>query len=224
MREKRSSLSRHDAVAKAIAYLLNDWEGFTTFLKDGRICITNNTAERELRSVATTDSYCISSSNVRKQGLLVFHFDATRASVTWKLGHLILFQVRGSYLVWRIWNHLLGREHAFFDQSAHPMGSNSQLFGGFRQREPLAVLFCGAVAVDFVDSAQRADTARCPGLALSGLHSHPVESGGNVCIGPPGGHGPDNGKGGLGSTLAMFAGLGCEPAPEAGPPQISPRH
>ncbi|MDQ0839839.1 IS66 family transposase [Sphingomonas faeni] len=52
MREKRGILSRHDAVAKAIAYLLNDWAGFTTFLVDGRICLTNNAAERELRSVA----------------------------------------------------------------------------------------------------------------------------------------------------------------------------
>lgn len=52
MREKRGILSRHDAVAKAIAYLLNDWAGFTTFLADGRICLTNNAAERELRSVA----------------------------------------------------------------------------------------------------------------------------------------------------------------------------
>lgn len=52
MREKRGILSRHDAVAKAIAYLLNDWAGFTTFLEDGRICLTNNAAERELRSVA----------------------------------------------------------------------------------------------------------------------------------------------------------------------------
>jgi transposase len=52
MREKRGSLSRHDAVAKAIAYMLNDWDGFTTFLADGRICLTNNAAERELRSVA----------------------------------------------------------------------------------------------------------------------------------------------------------------------------
>lgn len=52
MRQQLGGLSRHDAVAKAIAYLLNDWEGFTSFLGDGRICITNNAAERELRSVA----------------------------------------------------------------------------------------------------------------------------------------------------------------------------
>lgn len=52
MRKQLGMLSRHDAVAKAIAYLLNDWEGFTTFLGDGRICITNNAAERQLRGVA----------------------------------------------------------------------------------------------------------------------------------------------------------------------------
>jgi transposase len=52
MRETRSKLSRHDAVAKAIAYLQNDWDGFITFLTDGRICLSNNAAERQLRSVA----------------------------------------------------------------------------------------------------------------------------------------------------------------------------
>ncbi|MEG8223963.1 IS66 family transposase [Sphingomonas sp. HH69] len=49
---QRKTLSRHDPVAQAIAYFLNDWEGFTTFLEDGRICLTNNAAERPLRSVA----------------------------------------------------------------------------------------------------------------------------------------------------------------------------
>jgi transposase len=52
MREQRNHLSRHDAVAKAIAYLLNDWPGFTAFLSDGRICLTNNAAERQMRSIA----------------------------------------------------------------------------------------------------------------------------------------------------------------------------
>jgi len=52
MHETRSKLSRHHAVAKAIAYLQNAWAGFTTFLADGRICLSNNAAERQLRSVA----------------------------------------------------------------------------------------------------------------------------------------------------------------------------
>lgn len=52
MREQRNHLSRHDDVAKAMAYLLNDWAGFTAFLSDGRICLTNNAAERQMRSIA----------------------------------------------------------------------------------------------------------------------------------------------------------------------------
>ena len=41
-------------VAKAIDYLLapNHWPGFTRFLEDGRICLSNNAAERTLRGVA----------------------------------------------------------------------------------------------------------------------------------------------------------------------------
>jgi transposase len=31
---------------------LKRWEAFTRFLEDGRICLTNNAAERELRGVA----------------------------------------------------------------------------------------------------------------------------------------------------------------------------
>ena len=94
------------------------WEAFTRFLDDGRLCLSNNAAERALRGIATTVSYCTSSSNVRKQGLLVFHFDATRASVTRKLGHFLLSQVGRSYLVRRVRHNLLGRKHPLLDQPA----------------------------------------------------------------------------------------------------------
>jgi len=33
-------------------YMLKRWTAFTRFLEDGRICLTNNAAERELRGVA----------------------------------------------------------------------------------------------------------------------------------------------------------------------------
>jgi transposase len=52
MRAERSKLSRHAEVAKAMNYMLKRWDAFTRFLKDGRICISNNAAERELRGVA----------------------------------------------------------------------------------------------------------------------------------------------------------------------------
>jgi transposase len=54
MRAERDTMSKHNPVAKAIAYMFkaNRWEAFTRFLEDGRICITNNAAERALRGVA----------------------------------------------------------------------------------------------------------------------------------------------------------------------------
>lgn len=52
MLETRGRLSRHNDLAKALDYALKRWEAFTRFLDDGRICLTNNAAERALRGVA----------------------------------------------------------------------------------------------------------------------------------------------------------------------------
>jgi transposase len=52
MRADRAKLSRHNDVAKAMDYMLNRWPAFTRFLNDGRICLTNNAAERALRTLA----------------------------------------------------------------------------------------------------------------------------------------------------------------------------
>ena len=52
MREQRRKLSRHADVAKAMDYMLKRWNAFTAFLHDGRICLSNNTAERALRGIA----------------------------------------------------------------------------------------------------------------------------------------------------------------------------
>jgi transposase len=52
MREQRAKLSRGNDVAKAIDYMLKRWTAFTRFLDDGRICLSNNAAERALRGVA----------------------------------------------------------------------------------------------------------------------------------------------------------------------------
>ena len=50
----RAGLSKHADVAKAIDYMLTKdrWSTFTQFLEDGRICLTNNAAERALRGIA----------------------------------------------------------------------------------------------------------------------------------------------------------------------------
>jgi transposase len=52
MRAERAKLSRHTEVAKAMDYMLKRWLAFTRFLDDGRICVSNNAAERALRGIA----------------------------------------------------------------------------------------------------------------------------------------------------------------------------
>jgi transposase len=52
MRAEQAKLARQNDVAKAMAYMLNRWPAFTRFLTDGRICLTNNAAERALRPLA----------------------------------------------------------------------------------------------------------------------------------------------------------------------------
>ena len=52
MRRERTKLSRHNEVAKAMDYMLKRIDVFTRFLEDGRICLSNNAAERELRGIA----------------------------------------------------------------------------------------------------------------------------------------------------------------------------
>lgn len=52
MREQLGRLSPKNDLAKAIRYMLTRWPSFTRFLDDGRICLSNNAAERALRCVA----------------------------------------------------------------------------------------------------------------------------------------------------------------------------
>ena len=52
LREERAKLSRSASVAKPIDYMLKRWSNFTRFAEDGRICLTNNAAERALRGLA----------------------------------------------------------------------------------------------------------------------------------------------------------------------------
>lgn len=52
MRAERARLSRHADVAKAMDYMLKRWPAFERVIHDGRICLTNNAAERALRGIA----------------------------------------------------------------------------------------------------------------------------------------------------------------------------
>ena len=52
MRTERARLSRHADVAKAMDHMLTRWDAFARFTTDGRICLSNNAAERALRGIA----------------------------------------------------------------------------------------------------------------------------------------------------------------------------
>ncbi|WP_225157387.1 MULTISPECIES: IS66 family transposase [unclassified Bradyrhizobium] len=52
MREQLAKLSRGHDLAKAFNYILKRWASFTLFLQDGRVCLSNNAAERGLRGIA----------------------------------------------------------------------------------------------------------------------------------------------------------------------------
>src|ERR1700681_1732759 len=52
MKRERAKLSGHNPVAKAFNYMLRRVDVFTRFLHDGRICLSNNAAERALRGIA----------------------------------------------------------------------------------------------------------------------------------------------------------------------------
>lgn len=52
LREERKKLSSKSSLAKAMDYSLKRWTALTRFLDDGRICMSNNAAERAVRGIA----------------------------------------------------------------------------------------------------------------------------------------------------------------------------
>ena len=52
LRAQHMRVSRKAEIGKAIAYALNHWAALTRFLEDGRVCMSNNAAERALRGIA----------------------------------------------------------------------------------------------------------------------------------------------------------------------------
>lgn len=52
MGAERSRVSGKSKTGQALDYMLKRWEGFARFLQDGRLCLSNNAAERAIRSIA----------------------------------------------------------------------------------------------------------------------------------------------------------------------------
>jgi transposase len=52
LRERRARVSKNSDTGKAIDYSLKRWTALTRFLNNGRLCMSNNAADREVRAVA----------------------------------------------------------------------------------------------------------------------------------------------------------------------------
>ena len=52
LKAKLALLSQKSKLVEAIRYALSRWAGLSRFLEDGRVCLSNNCAERALRGVA----------------------------------------------------------------------------------------------------------------------------------------------------------------------------
>ncbi len=115
-------ISRNHDLAKAINYMLRRWPAFTRFLDDGRVCITNNAAERALRGIPKRVSLCTPYSSVCKHWKRAGVKIATRASLS---GHRRFYRIRhqigGTDLMRRARYDLHGREHACIDQKSYRM-------------------------------------------------------------------------------------------------------
>jgi transposase len=208
LREQLPKLSRGNDLAKAMDYMLKRWPAFTRFLDDGRICLSNNAAERALRGIAMRLSLCPSCSSVWKHWKLLCWRDATRTTCSPNRGgHPFLLQVVGTDLVGSAQHNLLGREDAAFDKAADAVVRNSEPRGGLSHREPFAVLLGRTVGMNAVHPAHRADTVRGPGFSLTGGHSHTVQRRGDVLVRPSGRHGPHHREGLVGSAAAVLTGL-----------------
>jgi transposase len=119
LRQQRA-VSRRSETAKAIDYSLKRWTALTRFLGDGRLCMSNNAAERAVRCVAVLESLCIPSSSVCKHWNRVVVSDATRATFS---GHRVFDRLRrqvgGANLVRRAGHNLHRWQRAGFDQAAY---------------------------------------------------------------------------------------------------------
>jgi hypothetical protein len=121
LREQRARLSNSSSVAKPIYYMLRRWDRFAR-IEDGRVCLTNNAAERALRGFASLESLCAPSLSACKHWKRVRVNFATRATLSGnrrfdRLGR----QIGSPNLTGRSWNNLHSRKNAAGDKAADHM-------------------------------------------------------------------------------------------------------
>ena len=148
MREQLARLSRGHDLAKAFNYVLKRWASFTLFLEDGRVCLSNNAAERGLRGIAIRESLYISSSSVCKHWNRVVVGDATRATLSRRRGFdRFRRQVIRTYLIWRSGNNLHRRTNDGFNEAPCRVVCYAEVLLRFGPGNPLASFFFQSLAL-----------------------------------------------------------------------------
>jgi len=84
--------------------------------------------------------------------------------------------------------------------------ADAEFRGRVAQRQPIAVLLGGTVAVDAMHPSPRGDTVRRPGLPFAGWHSHSVQRSRDILIRPTSGHTTHDSECLLWSMTAVLAG------------------
>ena len=181
LRAKLETISQKTKLAEAIRYALSRWAGLSLFLDDCHIELDNNTVERAIRPLATTESLCTPSSSVCKHWHLVLRFQVTRATFTpHRLSDTLALKIAGPNLIGRARDNLLCREDASLDQLADAVAGDPALLRSISQSKPSSILLGREIGVDTSDPADRPDAVRRPGLSLARRQSHAVQSGGDV--------------------------------------------
>src|SRR5690606_14381394 len=139
LRAVRADLSRSSPVAGPIDYMLSRWADFARYADDGRICMTNNAAERALRGVATRVSLRTPYSSICKHWKRVLIDRATRAPLSGDRGfYRVGRKVRRPDLIRRAWNDLYGGKDIGLDKAANGMVRYAKRSGSLQHGQPFA--------------------------------------------------------------------------------------
>ena len=205
MRAERARLPGAAPVAKAMNYMLDRWPSFARFLDDGRVCLSNNAAERALRGLATAVSLCIPLSSVCKHWKRARILDATRATFP---GHRAPDRLRRQIgcpdLMGGARNNLNRRQHASFDEAPYRVVRDARNPRRLGHREPFPILFRRSVSMDAAHASDGGDPVRRPGFTLSSRQAHPVERRGDMLVRPAARHAPHDRQGILGRRATVF--------------------
>ena len=87
----------------------------------------------------------------------------------------LALQIAGPDLVWSVGYDLVGMQNPLVDQAPDEVSSNANQFGGFRHREPLAILLGGTIGMDTMLAPHSTYALCVPRHTLTCAHAHTVE-------------------------------------------------